>query len=843
VNTRPRDGGLPGDQAEAQQRRAERRRRWFNGALTLAVLAVLVVLVGPTSARPELPPLGPAVHDLVALRAFTDEEPAVDLAASQERAVAAVPVQYSFDDKAAERRIAAIHDAFNAVRPRWRLYLAERERLAATGSDAAALQQLDASIDAELGKLRPEFEANLVARRSELSAEVFAALRKAGFAEEVELVLTDTAKVVLDQRILRDRERFEDDLQRGVWDLTAQQPMAAKTTTGKTTAEGLLDLEAAQRKAEAYVDESLRQRGSSRWEEPGLQGAVRTLARGVVDVTFGRDVQATRAAEDKARASVPRTRVVRIAAGESLVKRGDLVTPAVRDRVARMLQGLGDDGLLPRSYAATALTLALAVLLFAGFASRHLHHFRHRPRDAHLLMAILVAHALVLRGSIALGQVVLQPGAPVTPLLWALALPYALGPTLATLFLKPFTAMPFSLLCTVVASVMLHNTRLLHETPGLEGVLTVEALVLGLAGVHAARHFRQRADLISGAATISGVGMACAAIVGLFSAPAGADLITADSGWLLAAGGAGGVLCYLLLSALTPVFETAFNRLTDIKLLELTSMNHPALRLLATEAPGTFTHSVMVGNLAEAGCDAIGANGLLARVGAYYHDLGKTKNPKYFAENQSGENPHDRLKPHLSALIIRSHVKDGIKLLKSFGLPDEIIDFVPQHHGTSLIAHFYHRAQRDQTEGEELNEADFRYPGPKPQRRETALLMLADAVEAACKALPEPNPLRVQAVVRKIIAGKMEDGQFEECDLTLRELALVEQALVRTVLGMQHSRPVYLPPLGAQPGAQQPLPLHGRADAAPLGPTLVKTGEHSRPDSDTTSGARSQRAS
>jgi putative nucleotidyltransferase with HDIG domain len=263
------------------------------------------------------------------------------------------------------------------------------------------------------------------------------------------------------------------------------------------------------------------------------------------------------------------------------------------------------------------------------------------------------------------------------------------------------------------------------------------------------------------------------------------------------------VLAYLLLQAVTPIFESMFNRLTDIKLVELASMNHPALRLLATDAPGTFTHSVMVGNLAQAAADAIGANGLLARVGAYYHDLGKTRAPRYFAENQAGENPHDRLKPHLSVLIIKAHVKDGMKILKEFGLPDEIIDFVPQHHGTSLISHFFHRAERERESDEEVLESDFRYPGPKPQRRETALLMLADAVEAAAKALPEPNPVRLHALVKRVIAQKTEDGQFDECDLTLRELAQVEDAFVKALMGIHHVRPVYLgPPQLARPVSQ-----------------------------------------
>jgi putative nucleotidyltransferase with HDIG domain len=831
--------GLPGEQQLARERKADLKRRISGGVLAVLGLGLLVVLVGPTRVPNELPPVGPAAHDLVALRAFVDEEPAPDLAAAQDRAVLAVPVHYTFESTAAKKRIDAIHDAFRLVRPRYRLYLADRERLV---DDAKArkdtppqgpdpVRQLDAAIDEELARLRPEFEAGLVARRAELNGEVFAAVRKAGFAEEVELLLSDTAQILLGQRIVRDLERFDDDVQRGVWEASTGQPY------DRGSAAKLLDLDSAQKQAEEDVTEFMKQKKSSRFDEPSLQGALKALARGMVDVTFTRDLAATRTAEEQARGAVPKTRLVRFARGESLVKRGDMVTPLLQQRIARMLQGTDDDQ-TPRSYAGTAILLAVSVLLFSGFASRHLRHFRYRPRDGHLLAAILLVHALVLRLLFGVGNVVVEPGGSVSAAMWAVGLPYALGPTLATLFLKPFTAAPFSLVCTVVATLMAHNSTLLHGVAGLEGLVAVQSLCLGLAGVHAARHFRQRADLIWGAMTISGVGSLCGVAVALFTAPLAADLLDPQNLWIVGMGLASGISCYLLLSALTPVFETLFNRLTDIKLLELTSMNHPALRLLATEAPGTFTHSVMVGNLAQAGCDAIGANGLLARVGAYYHDLGKTRNPKYFAENQSGDNPHDKLKPHLSALIIRSHVKDGIKILKGFGLPDEIIDFVPQHHGTSLIAHFYHRAQREVESAEDLNEADFRYPGPKPQRRETALLMLADAVEAACKAMPEPNPMRVQGMVKKIIAGKMEDGQFEECDLTLRELALVEQAFVRVVIGMHHSRPVYLPPMQPQHQvAQQALPLLTPttvpsiklAPREPLEPAAHQTDQHARP--------------
>ena len=841
--------GLPGEQQQARERRAERSRKLGNAFLSFGAWACLMLIVGPTGVPLEVPQLGPAPRDLVASADFDDLEPVPDLAARQALATAQVPVHYAFDREAAPRRIDALRAAFRLVRPRWRLYLAERDRLVAEatggktateprqrhtgeprpgkndppghqalrtvneptrrdgagGSERAApplpsaddlplpeaVRRLDLAIEEELNRLRPEFEALLAVKRSELNGEVFPALRKAGFAEEIELLLSDVVQVLLSQRIVRDLDRFEDDLGRGVLDV------AGNSRHDRSTARAtkLLDVEGTQRQAEEYVAEFVKQKKPSRFDDPVLQAAVKAMARSMVDTTFARDMAATALAEDKARSAVPQTRLVRYTRGQALVKRGEVVTPKVQERIARMQAGT-QDGTSPRSYMATGLILAVALSLFAGFASRHLHHFRYRPRDGHLLAAILLVHAMSLRLLLSLGEFVLEPGGSLTPVMWAVALPFALGPTLATLFLRPFTAAPFSLLCAVVTAVMAHNTSFLRQISGLDTLVVLQALVLGLAGVHAARHFRQRSDLVLGAAAISGVAVLCAASVALFTAPLGSDLFDAHNGVVLTMGVASGVISYLLLAALTPIFESLFNRLTDIKLLELTSMNHPALRQLATETPGTFTHSVMVGNLAQAGCDAIGANGLLARVGAYYHDLGKTRNPRFFAENQLGENPHDKLKPHLSALIIKSHVKDGIKLLKTFGLPDEIIDFVPQHHGTSLIAHFYHRAQREAVEtGEEVNEADFRYPGPKPQRRETALLMLADSVEAAAKAMPDPNPLRVQALVKKIIAGKLEDGQFDECDLTLRELALVEKAFVRAVVGIHHTRPVYLPPL------------------------------------------------
>ncbi len=802
--------GLPGDKEQTRLRRERGRRRLGLGVLAFSLWITLIFLVGPARVSMDLPSLGPATRDLVALRDFDAEEPVADLLQRQEAAVTAVPLRYTFDKDAAIRRIDAIHAAFRLVRPRYRLYIADRERMADPAKTAThphrsdgvdPVRDLDQAYEEELLRLRPEFEAAIAPRRSELGPDVFANLRKAGFAEDVELLLTDVAQVLLSQRIVREIDRFDDDLGRGVVEDGNSTRYDRRQMPQK-----VVDVEQALRQTEDLTTEFIRQKKPSRLDEPVLQAAIRQLTRGLVEPTFQRDLEATRAAESMAVAGLPKTRMVRYTRGQSLVKRGDMVTLTVQERVAAAQRGWRGDS-LARPYAATGLLLAVMLGLFSLFARRHLHHFRHRPRDVGLLAAVLVLHAASLRGWLILGEALVEPGGTLTAEMWLVAMPMALGPSLAALFLKPFTAAPFSLVCAGLTAMMALNSSFVRASPGLAGVQAVLALVVGLAGVQASRRFRTRVDLLRGAVMIGGSGVLCATAVVLFTVPT-AGLLDEQNALVLLMGAGTGLTTYLLLTALTPVLELMFNRLTDIKLLELASMNHPALRLLATEAPGTFTHSVMVGNLAQAGCDAVGANGLLARVGAYYHDVGKTKAARYFAENQGGENPHDRLKPHLSALIIKSHVKDGIKLLKDFRLPDEIIDFVPQHHGTGLIVHFYHRAQREAMEtGEEVQESDFRYPGPKPQRRETAMLMIADSVEAATKALPDPNPVRVQALVKRIIAGKLEDGQLDECDLTLRELALVEQAFVKTLLGMHHSRPAYLPPI------QQPLALgHTRTD-------------------------------
>jgi len=239
------------------------------------------------------------------------------------------------------------------------------------------------------------------------------------------------------------------------------------------------------------------------------------------------------------------------------------------------------------------------------------------------------------------------------------------------------------------------------------------------------------------------------------------------------------------------VFEKFFDVTTDITLLELSDLNHPLLKRLSVEAPGTFHHSIIVGNLAEAAAKEIGANSLLARVGCYYHDIGKMQRAEYFVENQAGAmNKHDSLTPTMSSLILSKHVRAGLELAEEYKLPLAVKQFIPEHHGTSVMAYFYHKAQ-ETMDAKDINENDFRYPGPKPQSKETAIAMLADTVEAASRTLPNPNLQRISALVENLIEKRFQEGELDECDITLRELNKIKDAFIHILMGIHHLRIEY----------------------------------------------------
>jgi putative nucleotidyltransferase with HDIG domain len=258
-----------------------------------------------------------------------------------------------------------------------------------------------------------------------------------------------------------------------------------------------------------------------------------------------------------------------------------------------------------------------------------------------------------------------------------------------------------------------------------------------------------------------------------------------------------------------------FNVVTSISLLELCDANQPALRKLAIEAPGTYSHSLLLGSLVEPACETIGANGLLARVGAYFHDIGKVNKPQYFAENMSqvGNGDHSRLKPTMSKLIITSHIKDGLDMARQYGLPKAVNAFIAQHHGTTVIEYFYNEARKAAEEDQTVDDTEYRYAGPKPQSKETAVLMLADSTEGAVRSIKEPTAPKIEDKVHEIVMKRLLDGQLNESGLTLKDVQIVEQSLCKSLISVYHGRIPYPeadePETGNRREADGPSPVGG----------------------------------
>jgi putative nucleotidyltransferase with HDIG domain len=276
-----------------------------------------------------------------------------------------------------------------------------------------------------------------------------------------------------------------------------------------------------------------------------------------------------------------------------------------------------------------------------------------------------------------------------------------------------------------------------------------------------------------------------------------------------------GVFAAILTLGLLPFLESMFRVTTVVRLLELSNSNHPLLKRLMMEAPGTYHHSILVGNLAEAAAQSVNADALLVRVASYYHDIGKLKRPYFFIENQlPGENPHDKLQPTLSMLILSSHVKSGVEMLRQDNFPEEIIDIVEQHHGTSVLSFFYHKAKETAENPDTIKEDDFRYLGPNPQTKEAAIVMLADSVQAAVQSMDNPHPSHMSQKVRDVIKHKLEQEQVQECNLTFKDLDIIAQAFIKVLAGMQHQRIVYPEEVAKEMGGYENVNLLDDSESA-----------------------------
>jgi len=535
----------------------------------------------------------------------------------------------------------------------------------------------------------------------------------------------------------------------------------------------ILDLTEARERARVAVRKTLTLRDSER-------RALADLTAVFVDANIAFDPKTTQARREAAAAAVSPV-IVKIPSGSVLIKQGERVTAETLARLkAARLASPGRLGL------EGVFGLAILVLFLAFFLYRYTRYHQRRFKKVKHLQPLLI---LVMLSTLLLGlgllwfvqRLVDNLAFPFNEVdLYTYLIPVGAGSILVALLANGRIAMVYSAFAAILFGAL----------TGWDFYRTVWALIVQWAGIYAISTYRERAALLRAGLVVGGAGAITALSIEVLQGslePLGRTLYASGLAFL---GGAVGV--GLLISFALPMFEAMFNVLTDIRLLELSNVNSPLLSQLAVRAPGSYNHSLVVATLAEEAAKSIRANSLLCRVAAFYHDIGKIKKPEYYVENMRGGNPHDRLAPSMSALIISSHVKDGIQLAREAGLPQQIVDIIPQHHGTRLMSFFYERAKNtvDPSLGP-VKEDDFRYTGPKPQTKEAAIFMVADGVEAAARTLDPPTPQRLREVIEKITNAIVLDGQLDDCDLTFADLNRIKEAFLRTLVSFHHQRVDY----------------------------------------------------
>ncbi|GFN30340.1 HD family phosphohydrolase [Paenibacillus xylaniclasticus] len=545
----------------------------------------------------------------------------------------------------------------------------------------------------------------------------------------------------------------------------------AKESVRKLMSEQLRDAETARTRVAELVNASTLTNRTAR-------EIVQELARFAIMPNKFYDKEATNDARALARENTAR---VVISEGDVIVAKGELITQ-------EKYELLENAGLLQdrRTYWPQLGTLLLSVLfvvvLFSYLAqSGGISGAKAKYGNPQLLMLLLIFFINMI-----MMQIVNLPQSAATAYVGYLT-PVATGTMLIALLLDMQVAIVSSFLFAISGSIIFNTGRdsLFDFSYGFVFA------VVSFSAIFAVHRASQRSTILKAGIMASLFGSLSVLALQLLDEKIDQTQLIYSTG----AAFASGLITAVLVIGIMPFFEITFGILSTLKLVELSSPNHPLLRKLLTETPGTYHHSVMVGNLSEAAAEAIGADGLLCRVGSFYHDIGKTKRPDYFIENQTNiENPHDFIEPKLSKSIIVAHARDGVEMLRGYNIPRPIRDIAEQHHGTTFLKFFYHKALKQAEEQgiePDFTADDFRYPGPKAQSKEAAIVGIADCVEAAVRSLRKPTVEQIETMIHKIIKDRLDDNQFNECDLTMKELDKIAQTLKEAVIGIFHSRIEY----------------------------------------------------
>ncbi|WP_415322347.1 HD family phosphohydrolase [Clostridium perfringens] len=451
-----------------------------------------------------------------------------------------------------------------------------------------------------------------------------------------------------------------------------------------------------------------------------------------------------------------------------MIKKNQIVVSEGEPVTAHQLELLGTLGLLSDSASALYIYIALGVLVIIVMYLQYGYIHKYYPAinkefSKIFMISILNVFPVIL--------------ARLFGMMSNYIIPLACMPMLITLLLNYKISLVFSML----------NVILIGGAVGFNPNIIILAILNVVLGGTLLRKMQQRNDILYSSITVAVLSSILTFSVGTLTTNNFMEIL-ADSTFAAA----GAILSGILTIGVLPFFESTFDIVTNAKLLELSNPNNPLLKKLLMEAPGTYHHSILVANLAELAAEQVGGNPLLARIGAYYHDVGKTKRPYFFRENQFGKkNPHDRLKPEISSKIIISHVKEGSELAKEYNLPKTIHDFIVTHHGETLVKYFYLTVKNNSENPDEVKEEDFKYPGPKPMSKEQGIVMLADSTEAAVRSINEPTEEKIEKMVNNIIDDKLATGQLDNCDLTLRDISKIKKCFLKALNGIHHERIEY----------------------------------------------------
>jgi putative nucleotidyltransferase with HDIG domain len=686
----------------------------------------------------------------------------------QEAVSKVVPV-YDFQEDASNLQIQKLNTAFESVRE----YLKN-----IIGRDMGRKQRI--SIMMEQGnsdEIKRIFSESLGITLSQAELEALAAEE---FSQDSQNIIANALKKILSSPVAQEKIVNPEGMQRGIiLRYLKLEEDAIKVTDEKQIEDASFIPSVAAARQEISRNIITRENLKS----PKSLDALLSLAKDAVIPNVSLNEEETTLRRLAAENNVQNV-TIKVKSGEMIIRNGARFDA----RHIKILEGIREEKIratYPLEFFGAILFVLLSVLIVLYFAERFVLRFHPARRDYILMGSIAVFHMAIMRLGFSLAPVfhsALPFDVPVEALVFAI--PMAGSVMLLRMLVHAEDTFIF-LVCAALMTSIFQDVDL----PFISFFI-----ISSVAGIIAISNVDRRSNIMK-AGLINGIVNAAAifCIMLLKLAVAATSPSAADIFWSMLCSFAGGLGNAMLILIAAPLVESILGYTTDIKLLELANLNHPLLRELIVRAPGTYHHSHLTGIIGEAAAEAIGANPLIVRVAAYYHDIGKIKKPLYFVENvKNGDDRHAKLSPHMSSLIISSHVKDGVEMAKEAKLPKSIIDMMVQHHGTRQISFFYEKAkaQKDADMGK-MDASDFEYGGPKPQSREAAILMLADVSEAAVRSLKEKSPARIEQTVDRVIDDCFKEKQLDECDLTLRDLNEISKAFVHILLGIYHQRIEY----------------------------------------------------